>query len=201
MLTFNQRVDAVVRDALAPHLKRIGFRKRRRVFRLAHDGHTRVVSINASGRDLPGLGTVGSYGVEIGIFFPDVFRIGDNKDVSEPRIHECYVYSGLPVTDWGFFDDLQGTYPSVEAQTKSLENAWIEYGESWFAQYCEPVEALEWAKTSENWKEALYFSIYLKQWDQAAECLGKCRVTWGGQWLDYLEDIAERYGVPGAGTQ
>ena len=199
MLSLKQRVDAVIRDGLAPHLKRSGYRKRGRTFRLAGDSHTRIVSISASSQVVPDQGLVGSYGVELGIFFPEVFRIGDNKEMAEPRIHECYVYSGLPVTDWGFFDDLQGNCPSVEEQTGALERAWLDRGNDWFARHSDPRNAFEWTKASENWKEALYFAIHLDERDQAAECLEQCRISWGGEWLSYLEEIAERHGVPGPG--
>jgi hypothetical protein len=201
VLPFKKRVDAIISDGLAPHLKRASFRKRGRTLRLAGEDHTRIVSVNASSREVPGQGVIGSYGVEIGVFFPEVYRIGDEKDAAEPRIHECYVYSGLPLTGWGFFDDLEDGRPSVEAQAEALGNAWLEYGEAWLDRYCDPAEALEWAKASEDWKEALYFAIHLNEMDEAAECLARCRIMWGGEWLDYLERVAAKHNVPGSGAR
>lgn len=197
-LPFKQRVNAIIAKGLAPQLKSHGYRKRGRTFWLEGDNHTKIVSINSSGRNLPELGAIGSYGIEIGVFFPEVFQIGNRNDISTPTIHECSVHSGLPLDGWGFFDDLQGGYPSVDAQTKALENAWDDYGEQWLAQYCQPTDALQWALEAEEWIEALYFSIHLKRAEQAAECYEKCREIFGGEWLAYLEDIARRHGVSGA---
>jgi hypothetical protein len=195
MLSLKQRVDAIVRDGLVPHLKQSGFSKRGRTFRLALEDHTRIVSVNATGQKMPGQGVIGSFGVEIGVYFPDVFEIGNGKLKAEPRIHECYVYSGLPVSEWGHCDDMADNCPSVEEQATSLGDAWIEHGEAWFDRYSQPTEALQWAMSSEHWKEALYFSIYLKDWDLAANCLERCRRMWGGEWLANLEELAKRHGV------
>jgi len=200
MLPMKQRVDAIIRDSLSPLLKEAGFKKSGRVFRSCQEDHVRIVSVHSSGRDIDGLGTIGLYGVELGVFFPGVRAVEGKAEVSKPRIHDCQVFSGVPADGWGSFDDPAGNCPDVTAQARALGEQWALHVPDWFEQYSRPEAALEWAIKTENWKEALYLAIFLKDMDRASQCLEMCRQMYGGEWGIYLEEIATRHGVPGAET-
>ena len=56
-------VDAIIKAGLHPQLRKAGYRKRGRTYWLNVADATRIVSISRSVRDIPGLGTVGRFGV------------------------------------------------------------------------------------------------------------------------------------------
>ena len=114
----------------------------------------------------------------------------------EPGIHECYVYDGLALPyHVGFFDDLQGGYPTTTEQTQAVSDAWCQQGELWFSRYSDYASAYEWARNNDDWREAMYFAIFLNDTEGAALALSNCRRTRGGMLITYIEAIAAKHGV------
>ncbi len=198
MAAAKDKVDTVIKNSLHPHLRQAGYRKRGRTYHLSSDGVSQIVSVSRSVRNLPGMGTIGHFGVELGLYFSDVYRIGQGHAAKNPSIHECYVYRGLPADGWGAFDEIAQDQPSIEQQATALERAWLNHGEKWFAAHRDPSAACQWAIRREEWKEALYFSIFLRDWRLARELLAKCRSSYGGEWAAYIEEIARKHGVSGS---
>ncbi|QDU41498.1 hypothetical protein Mal4_58660 [Maioricimonas rarisocia] len=193
----SKRIDNIVRNGLHPHLQRLGFRKRGRTFRRQCERHWEIVSVSG-GQHNTNLddGSIGSFGIELGIHFPPVFAIDGVELTREPGIHECYVCDGLALSGHaGFFDDFEGNDPTVEERTQMVSDAWSEQGEEWFAALSDYSAAYQWLRDRETWRESMYFAIYLNDKAGAAEALNHCRRAWGGLLLEHIEAIAARHGV------
>jgi hypothetical protein len=197
-MTLKSRIDAIVRDGLAPSLKAGGFRKRGRTFRAQHDDHPRIVAIVGGTHNTNlDFGSVGSFAVELGIFFPDVFAIDGVELGRDPGINECYVRAGLGTAGscWGHFDDLAGTCPSDADQTCALTSDWDLNGHTWLKRYSDRRAAYEFVRNNNQWREALYFAIALNDTSAASECLRQCNRVWGGMLIEHINAIATRHGV------
>jgi hypothetical protein len=196
--TLKSRIDAILKASLVPHLKEAGFRKRGRTFRRQLERHWRIVSVHGGNHNTNlDVGSVGSFSVDLGIFFPDAFAIGGVELGRDPGIHECFVTLrlGNSGSRWGCFDDLAGDCPSDEAQTESLNSDWRTTGLMWFDKHATPESAYRLARAQHSWPEALYLAIAANDISAASDCLANCNNSLGGMNLEYVQAIAAKHGV------
>jgi hypothetical protein len=206
------RVKAIVKRALVPCLAKDGYRKQGNNFRFFGDGFVRMVRVAGGWHNVNlDAGSVGSFSVELGLFFPEYLRVqGKVLRSQQPGIGDMALVVGLgPDPDssestpphhptrvrWGWFDDLAGTEPDVEAQAKALNEDWLEYGRPWMERHSSIGAARDYCVNHSLHIEALFLSLALGDTAEARCQLAACNRVWGGQWREYVNRIAAEHGV------
>ena len=196
--SLKSRIDAIVRTGLLPGLKAAGFKKNGRTFRLEHSDHVRIVAVIGGSHNVNmEFGSVGSFAVHLGLFFPGPFAVDGVELRRAPGIHECDLNSQLrsPTSRWGQFDYSDKIQFSDAERAATLSADWADFGPTWFAENADHRTAFSRLREAGQWREALYFAIHLKEMDAARECLEGCRQSLGGMTLDYVIAIARKNGV------
>jgi hypothetical protein len=127
----SERIDALVRDGLAPVLRAAGYRKTGRTWRQAADGWVRVTNVQGSWTNI---GETGKFTINLGVYFPEaaVLRNGPPA-VEKPNESDCIVHERigflLPVRQDHWWEIRPAT--DLPQLINEVSHAWVNYGKPW----------------------------------------------------------------------
>ena len=84
-----QRIDTIIREGLAPLLKRNGFKKKARNFYREFENRIEVINVQAGKWNE---GNEGQFTINVGVYYPDISKITDAVPVKGlPKEYDCTV--------------------------------------------------------------------------------------------------------------
>jgi hypothetical protein len=153
LTTPSSLVDLVVKQDLAPSLRRLGFKKQRRNFRRPTTASVQVINVQSSAWNFE---DEASFTVNLGLYFPDVASaLGDGPDPS-PAEYDCHVRSRIGalvdgVDRWWKVD----SEDAVASISSDLSVAVLGVG-------------LQWLQTAITHEDAARLCVDLSRYDLAA---------------------------------
>jgi hypothetical protein len=84
-----KRIDAIIKEGLAPLLKKEGFKKKARNFYREHKNRIELINIQASKWNE---GNEGQFTVNVGVYYPDIAKVTDALPVNGiPKEYDCTI--------------------------------------------------------------------------------------------------------------
>lgn len=84
-----KRIDAIIKEGLAPLLKKEGFKKKARNFYREHENRIELINIQASKWNE---GKEGQFTVNVGVYYPEIAKVTDALPVNGmPKEYDCTI--------------------------------------------------------------------------------------------------------------
>ncbi len=156
-----KRIDAIIREELAPLLKEVGFKKQARNFRREHSDRTDVINVQASRYNDE---SSAKFTVNVGVYYPTIADVSDALPVTgAPKEYDCTIHARIGALQEDRRDFWWTIEPSSDdaAIAKDLAQDVRDYCLPWLARMGD-LDAVKDAMASKN-RSSIAAAIALHQ--------------------------------------
>ena len=125
MSDISKRIDAIIREGLAPLLKKEGFKKKARNFYREYEDRIEVINVQASKWNE---GAEGQFTVNVGVYYPEIAEVTDAIPVKGmPKEYDCTIRERIGLLtpekkdEWWKIDSSTNDYEVSERVSKQVK--------------------------------------------------------------------------------